>query len=87
MGRHFKGNGRDIHKRGLAVELKPSYTPDQAAKSLESALRTLKRRIVQEGMVRDMRKHEYFESKGQLRRKARQEAIRRANKKLRLEID
>lgn len=81
MGAHFNGNGRDIHKRGLAVEVKPAHNPEQALKNLDSALRTLKRRSVQEGLIRDMRRKEYAETKGQIRRKKRQEAIRRQKKK------
>jgi ribosomal protein S21 len=81
VGAHFNGNGRDIHKRGLAVEVKPAHNPEQALKNLDSALRTLKRRSVQEGLIRDMRRKEYAETKGQIRRKKRQEAIRRQKKK------
>lgn len=81
MGQHYNGNGRDIHKRGLAVEVKPAYTPEQALKNLDSAMRTLKRRSVQEGLIRDMRRKEFVETKGQIRRKKRQEAIRRQKKK------
>lgn len=83
MGSHYNGNGRDIHKRGLAVDVKPASSPEMALKNLDQALRTLKRRMVQEGVVRDMRRKEYVETKGQLRRKAKQEAVRRANKKAR----
>lgn len=81
MGAHYNGNGRDIHKRGLAVEVKPAHNPEQALKNLDSAMRTLKRRSVQEGLIRDMRRKEYVETKGQIRRKKRQEAIRRQKKK------
>lgn len=81
MGAHYNGNGRDIHKRGLAVEVKPAHTPEQAARALESAMKTLKRRAVQEGLIRDMRRKEYVETKGQIRRKKRQEAIRRQKKR------
>lgn len=83
MGRHYHGNGRDIYKRGLNVDVKPASSPEGQQKALESAMRTLKRRMVQEGLVRDMRRKEYHETKGQLRRKARQDAIRRARKKQR----
>jgi ribosomal protein S21 len=83
VGQHYNGNGRDIHKRGLAVEVKPAHTPEQALKNLDSAMRTLKRRAVQEGLIRDMRRKEYVETKGQIRRKKRQEAIRRQKKALR----
>lgn len=81
MGVHYNGNGRDISKRGLTVDVKPAHNPEQALKNLDSALRTLKRRVVQEGLIRDMRRKEYAETKGQVRRKKRQEAIRRQQKK------
>ena len=84
MGSHYNGNGRDIGKRGLAVEVKPAANFEQAAKNVESAIRTLKRRMVQEGVIRDMRRKEYSETKGQVRRKKAQEAIRRQKKRNRL---
>ena len=83
MGVHYNGNGREIHKRGLTVDVKPAHNPEQALKNLDSALRTLKRRVVQEGLIRDMRRKEYVETKGQIRRKKKQEAIRRQKKRLR----
>lgn len=83
MGVHYNGNGRDIHKRGLTVDVKPAHTAEQALKNLDSAMRTLKRRVVQEGLIRDMRRKEYVETKGQIRRKKKQEAIRRQKKRLR----
>jgi len=81
VGKHYNGNGRDINKRGMTVEVKPAHSPEQASKNLDQAMRTLKRRVVQEGLVRDMRRKEYFESKGQVRRKKLQEAVRRQQKK------
>lgn len=81
MGAHYNGNGRDIHKRGLTVDVKPAHSPEQAQKNLDSALRTLKRRVVQEGLIRDMRRKEYAETKGQISRKKKQEAIRRQKKR------
>lgn len=83
MGKHYNGNGRDIHKRGFAVEVKPAHNPEQALKNLDSAMRTLKRRTVQEGLIRDIRRKEYAETKGQIRRKKRMDAIRRAKKRAR----
>lgn len=83
MGAHYNGNGRDIHKRGMTVEVKPASNPEQALRNLDSAMKTLKRRVVQEGLIRDMRRKEYAETKGQLARKKRQDAIRRAKKRSR----
>lgn len=81
MGRHYVGNGRDIQKRGLSVDVKPATSPEGAQKALESAIRTLKRRMVQEGVIKDLRRKEYAETKGQIRRKKLQDAIRRAKKR------
>jgi small subunit ribosomal protein S21 len=86
--KHSATAGRDIHKRGMLVEIKHTYNnfenPEKAselrAKSFEAALKTLKRRMVQEGMIRDMRRKEYYESKGQIRRKKQKEGIRRTQK-------
>jgi ribosomal protein S21 len=83
VGKHYNGNGREIHKRGLAIELKPTHSPEAAAKALESAIKTLKRRSVQEGLIRDMRRKEYAETRGQIRRRAKQDAIRRSRKRAR----
>jgi len=81
VGKHYNDNGRDIRKRGLAIEVKPAHNPEQALRNLDSAMKTLKRRTVQEGLIRDLRRKEYAETKGQIRRKKRQEAIRRQKKK------
>lgn len=81
MGVHFNGNGRELGKKGLTVEVKQSSDREAQARNLENAIRLLKRRMVQEGVVRDMRKKEYFESKGTLRRKAKAEAVRRQKKR------
>jgi ribosomal protein S21 len=86
VGAHYNGNGRDIHKRGLAVEVKTSHNPEMALKNLDSAMRTLKRRTVQEGLIRDMRRKEFAETKGQIARKKRQEAVRRSKKKARMPV-
>ena len=86
MGRHYVGCGREIQKRGMNVEVKPASSPEGAQKALESAIRTLKRRMVQEGVIRDLRNKEYAETKGQIRRKKRQDAIRREKKRNRTQV-
>jgi len=83
VGQHYNGNGREIHKRGLAVEVKPAHNPEQALRNLDSAMKTLKRRTIQEGLIRDIRRKEFAETKGQIARKKRQDAIRRSKKRLR----
>ena len=86
MRKHFQGCGRDIHKRGMTVEIKQIYSFDPAeksearAKAFDTAVKTLKRRMVQEGIIRDMRRKEYYESKGQIARKRKKEGERRVRK-------
>lgn len=67
---HTKNNGREVLKRGLSVEVKPGYTPEQQARNVENAIKTLKQRMMKEGVLKDLRAREYFESKGTKRRKA-----------------
>lgn len=79
--RHYFGNGREIRKRGLTVEIKPTGNIESDVRTLESAIRTLKRKLVQEGIIRDLRRKEYYESKGQIRRRMKLDAIRREKKR------
>ena len=85
---HYYGCGKDIGKRGLTVEVKQVYNNvdsfEKAAelrlKNLDNAIRTLKRTLMQEGVVKEMRDREFYMSKGQKRRKAKKEGIARAMK-------
>lgn len=79
--RHYFGNGREIRKRGLTVEVKPTGNIESDIRSLETAIRSLKRKMVQEGVIRDLRRKEYHETKGQIRRRKKLDAIRRENKR------
>ena len=80
MSQHDKNAGREIRKKGLTVDFKPVYGDDLEriqdirSRAMDSALKTLKRRLVQEGVIRDMRRKEYYESKGTIRRRRMQEA-------------
>lgn len=87
MGKHLPNSGRDIQKRGMTVLIKPVYNIDNIDKASEvkqkmfdAALKTLKRRLVQEGVIRDMRRKEYYESKGEVGRRKRKEGERRSRK-------
>lgn len=71
---HAKNNGKEIHKRGLSVEVKPGYTPEQQARNVENAIKSLKQRMMREGILKELRAREYFESKGTKKRKALAEA-------------
>lgn len=86
--KHDKNSGQSIRKKGLTVEIRPVFGVGPSAEkartsAVEQALRTLKRRIIQEGVVRDMRKHEYHETKGQKRRRKFAEAVNRQRLKAR----
>jgi small subunit ribosomal protein S21 len=61
------------HKKGLTVQVKDN--------NIESAIKALKRRMIQEGMIRDMRRKEYYEAPGLRRRKAKSEAVLRERKR------
>jgi small subunit ribosomal protein S21 len=80
MSVHIRGNGREIGKRGLCVEVKYSSTPAEATRNMDAAIRSLKRKVVQEGVIRDIRKKEFYETKSQLRRKKNRDAIKRQRK-------
>lgn len=90
MRKHFSNAGREINKRGMTVEVKQIFNAgdftekmaDARLKAFDTAVKTLKRRMVQEGVIRDMRRREYYESKGQIRRKKAKEGERRAKKAL-----
>lgn len=80
---HKKGNGRDFGKKGMTVAIRKhnnNYGETSSVseeKQMESAIKTLKRRMVHEGVVRDIRRKEQYESKGQIKRRKKEVAIRR----------
>ena len=69
MSKHDETNG--IIK-GLRVEVRNN--------DIAKALRKLKKKIAEDGILQDLRKREYYESKGTKRRKAKEAAIRRYQK-------
>lgn len=88
MSKHDKNSGQAVRKKGLTVEIRPIFGTGRDAEkarssAFEQALRTLKRRIIQEGLIRDMRKHEYHETAGQKRRRKFAEAVNRQRLKTR----
>lgn len=86
MSNHPKGPSKEFNKRGLTVTLKPVYGEDSEkvlenrTRALESAIRSFRKRTYQEGMTRDVKRKEFYESKGQIRRRRKNEAIRRERK-------
>lgn len=71
---------KTISKRGLTVQVKPGRDEKEQKSNLEHALRNLKRLLLSEGLTKELREKEYYESKGQKRRKAKKEATRRYEK-------
>jgi len=89
MSRHIKEFGKELRKRGLSVDVRffPNSSKDDQAKAVDSAIKTLKRRMVQEGMVRDMKRKEFHITEGQCRRKEKADAIRRDQRARELELN
>lgn len=67
-----KHNEKDALISGLRVEVRNN--------DVNKALRKLKKKIAEDGILQDLRNREYFESKGTKRRKAKEAAIRRYKK-------
>lgn len=57
---------------GLRVEVRNN--------DITKALRKFKKKIAEDGILQDLRKREFYESKGTKRRKAKEAAIRRIKK-------
>jgi small subunit ribosomal protein S21 len=62
-------NKRNDELRGLYVEV---YNND-----ITKALRRFKKKVAEDGILQDLRKREYYESRGTKRRKEKEAAIRR----------
>jgi small subunit ribosomal protein S21 len=58
---------------GLRVEVRNN--------DVNKALRKFKKKVAEDGILQDLRKREFFESKGTKRRKEKEAAIRRFKKK------
>jgi small subunit ribosomal protein S21 len=69
---HSKHNEKDALVGGLRVEVRNN--------DVNKALRKLKKKIAEDGIMQDLRNREFFESKGTKRRKAKEAAIRRYKK-------
>ena len=76
--KHFKDGGSTIGKSGLRVDIKGDPTDP---KNMEQAIKTLKRKVMQEGMIKDMRRIEYYEKGSERSRREFSEAVKRWKKK------
>ena len=76
MGRH---NKNESIMQGLYVEVRNN--------DVNKALRKFKKKVAEDGILQDLRKREYFESKGTKRSLEKQAAIRRYKKKRLKDLD
>lgn len=77
-----------VGKKGIKVLVNPhnrNLSEKEQEKALENALRTFKKLYQSEGIHKDLKKHEFHETKGQRNRRRKAESIRRNAKKLRME--
>ena len=65
-------NGSFENKRGLTVEVRNN--------NIEGAIRTLGRKVKQEGLIRELRARQFFEQPSLKRRRKKAEAVARAKK-------
>ena len=52
---------------------------------VDKALRILKKKVNNEGTIKDLKKHEFFEKPSETRRRARDRAVKRWQKKVRMD--
>lgn len=67
-----KHNEKDAIIPGMRVEVRNN--------DLNRAMRKLKKKLAEDGILQELRQREYYESKGTKRRKAKEAAIRRFKK-------
>jgi len=65
-------NGYFENKRGLSVEVRNN--------NIEGAIKTLGRKVKQEGLIRELRQRQFYEKPSTIRRRERAEAVSRALK-------
>lgn len=83
MSVHNKNSGRDIRKSGMVVNIRtPNHLFGEAreefqAREVDNAIKILKRKMMTEGVIKDIRKKEYYKSRGEIRREKRKVAVRK----------
>jgi small subunit ribosomal protein S21 len=63
---------KNVEKTGMQVEVRNN--------DVNRALRKLKKKLAEDGLMQELRRREFFESKGTKKRKAKEAAIRRYKK-------
>lgn len=77
MSAHDKGGFE--YKRGLFVEVKNN--------NMDGAIRSLNRKVKQEGIIKEIRRRQFYEKPSVARRRKAAEAVRRAAKNRAAEDD
>ena len=73
------------HPRGVTTEL--AEVRIQQGESIEGALRRFKRKVQQEDIIKDIKKHSYYLKPGDKRRAKQALARKRSRKKMRRESE
>jgi small subunit ribosomal protein S21 len=70
MGNHkYNKRKQESNKDGLTVEVRDG--------NVEKAIRVLKKKVIQNGIIQEVRERQFYESKGTKKRKAKAAATRR----------
>jgi small subunit ribosomal protein S21 len=82
-----KGSHRESHQAVEGVYLGVAEVKIQEGESIESALRRFKRKVQQEDIIKDIKKHSFYLKPGDKRRAKQALARKRNRKKLRRELE
>ena len=77
--KYKKKSNKSDEPKGLSVSVRNN--------DVNGALRVLRKRLVKEGIVQELREKTYFQSRGEKRRKEKAAAIRRYKRKLQKELE
>ena len=65
------------HEVGAVWEGKRGVSVDVRDNNIDSAIKALKKKVMQEGIIRDLRRHEYYEKPGDRKRREAAKAKKR----------
>ena len=82
-----RGSHREVIRPSEGVYLGVAEVKIQEGESIESALRRFKRKVQQEDIIKDIKKHSFYLKPGDKRRAKQALARKRNRKKLRRELE
>jgi small subunit ribosomal protein S21 len=85
--RHVQRRRKKPIRTGLGVNLKVAEVIIQESESLENALRRFKRKVQQEDIIKEIKKHSFYMKPGEKRRAKEALSRKRLRKKQRREAD